>query len=134
MESLRWKTRISALWIILTVNFSAFLFLNLIESTSRKELLETRASEETMGRIAFLFFVPFIMAWLSQTLKDSANRWTNLILAILFAVLFVGELIGFFNAGRPTPILVDTFFALVVNLLIIWYAWKWPKREGEPAV
>ncbi len=133
MELLRWKTRISMLWVILAANFSAYLFLNLMESSTRKELLESQTNEATMARIAFLFFLPFVLAWLSQTLSGSAIRWTNLILGVLFVVGFVFEAIASFNAGRPGAITADIGLALVVCLLIAWYAWKWPKQEGELA-
>ena len=129
MEPLRWQTRISMLWIILTVNYSAFHFLGLREPGAIKGLLETQVNEGTRSTIAILFIVPFIMAWLSMTLKDSANRWTNLVLGVLFAVMFVTQLIRFTAAGRSTTILIDTFFALVVVVLVVWYAWKWPKQE-----
>jgi hypothetical protein len=130
MELLRWKTRIAVLWLILTVNFSAYIFLGLLSPGTIKELLETRADTGTTPIIAVLFFIPFIMAWLSLTLKDSANRWTNLVLGILFAVFFIVQFIGYAAAGTPTIRLIDILFAFVVILLIVWYAWKWPKQEA----
>jgi hypothetical protein len=130
MELLRWKTRIAVLWIVLTVNFSAFLFVSLLEPGAIKELLETQANQGTRSPMLVLFFIPFIMAWLSMTLKDSTNRWINLVLSILFAVFFVGEFIRYAAAGRPATILVAVFFAFVVDILIVWYAWKWPKQEA----
>jgi hypothetical protein len=128
MELLRWKTRLAVLWIILTVNFTAFLFVSLLEPGAIKELLETQANQGTNSPMLVLFFIPFIMAWLSMTLKDSANRWTNLLLGILNAVFFIYEFIQYAAAGRPSTILIDVFFALVVTILIIWYAWTWPKQ------
>lgn len=130
MELLRWKTRISMLWIILTVNFSAYLFLGLLSPGAIKELLETQASAGTRSSIAVLFFIPFIMAWLSLTLKDSVNRLTNLVLGILSAVFFVVQFIRYAAARTPTITLIDIVFAFVVTLLIVWYAWKWPKQEA----
>ncbi len=130
MELLRWKTRIAVLWLILTVNFSAYIFLGLLSPGTIKELLETQADTGTRPIIAVLFFIPFIMAWLSLTLKDPANRWTNLVLGILFAVYFIVQFIGYAAAGLPTIRLIDIVFAFVVILLIVWYAWKWPKQEA----
>ena len=131
MELLRWKTRIALLWIIMVVNFSAYLFLSLVLGPGAiKELLETQVNEGTKLYVAILYFIPFIMAYLSLTLKDSANRWTNLVLGILSAIMFVSNLIvGLTGEVAPT-ILILYLFALVVSLLIIWYAWKWPKQAA----
>jgi hypothetical protein len=130
MELLRWKTRIALLWVILTVNFSAFIFLGLFNPGGMKELLETQVDARTRSGVAVLFFIPFIMAWLSMTLRDPANRWMNVVMGILFALLFVSQIFQYAAAGTPATTLIDLLFALAVTILIIWYAWKWPKREA----
>jgi predicted neutral ceramidase superfamily lipid hydrolase len=71
--------------------------------------------------LAILMVIPIIMVILSLTLKYSANRWANIIVAIFF---FVFNLIGL-----PTyPSAYDKFLIIVglgFNLLTAWYAWKW---------
>jgi hypothetical protein len=71
--------------------------------------------------MAVLMVVPIVMVFLSLILKFPANRWVNIVVAIVF---FVFNLIGL-----PTyPSAYDKFLivvGLVFNVLTVWYAWKW---------
>ncbi|MBT9316889.1 hypothetical protein [Leptothoe spongobia] len=63
--------------------------------------------------------VPIAMVLLSRILPYGANRWTNMIVAILYGVL-----ISFFG----TTDLDDTFHLIMeVAALstVIWSAWRW---------
>jgi hypothetical protein len=70
---------------------------------------------------AVMMLIPIVMLVLSLVLERPASRWANIILA---ALLFV------FNAvGLPGyPGLYDKFLiavGLAINLITIWFAWKW---------
>ena len=89
---------------------------------------EVEGMEVTQGMylgLAILLVIPVVMVFLSLTLEYKANRWANIILAIVF---FVFNLIGL-----PTyPSAYDRFLiivGLVFNVLTVWYAWKWRKQE-----
>jgi hypothetical protein len=63
------------------------------------------------------------MAFLSLTLKDSANRWANVIMGIVFAVLELvdlGEAVAKLSAWATPMMLAE----VVAPALIVWYAWK----------
>jgi hypothetical protein len=79
------------------------------------------ASQALYLGVAILLALPVFMVFLSLTLKHRANRWANIIIAI---VLFVFNLIGL-----PTyPSIYDQFLIVVgltFNLLTLWYAWRW---------
>ena len=132
MELLRWKTRIAVLWIIHMVSFSAYLILSSVEPKvmPAPQTGSLQISEGTKFGWVFLFCVPWIMAWLSLTLKDAANRWTNFVFGILFAAILILTLIGSFTGGASAALQFNIFWGFVVSLLIIWYAWKWPKQEA----
>ena len=70
--------------------------------------------------------IPVVMLFLSLTLNYPVNRWANIIVGIFFVVLNL--------IGLPTyPWCYDKFLIIVglaFNVLIVWYAWKWPKQEG----
>jgi hypothetical protein len=73
---------------------------------------------------AVIFVLPVFMVWLSLTLPDKANRWANIILAVLFFGLnLVGELPTYEYAYRTFLVIVEMVFLA----LIVWYAWKWNK-------
>lgn len=66
-------------------------------------------------------WIPIIMVVLTLTLRYPAIRWASIVVAV---ILFVFNLVGL-----PTcPSAYDKFLivvGLVVNVLTVWYAWKW---------
>ena len=127
MELLRWKTRISALWIILGVNYITYL--NMISRAVPNEA-EVRGGGGLRIAFAGVMCLPFLLAWLSLTLKDSANRRTGMVFAIIFAITKLIYMIRNFAPGKPTAVAINELWGLAAALLIIWYACKWPKREA----
>jgi threonine/homoserine/homoserine lactone efflux protein len=75
--------------------------------------------------MAILFLVPLVMAFLSLTLKDSTNRWANIVLGVSYTGLQLYELAYTFALAQPSAyrILMD-ISKVVAPALIIWYAWK----------
>ena len=73
-----------------------------------------------------LMTIPTLMVFLSLALKAKANRWTNIIVGILYILVAIGNVIGeswaFYLFGNVVQVLC--------LLLIIGYAWKWPQQEG----
>jgi hypothetical protein len=140
MELLRWKTRIAVLWIIQAAAFAATLLLALLGSEATKKLLETQFHDIARFEVSVLFLIPCIMAWFCVTLKDSANRWLSFVLGIFFVVIKLVVLSGVLaGEGRPLASIMKESSAamqftevwgLVAAGLIVWYAWRWPKREA----
>ena len=134
MELVRWKTRIAVLWIIEAVGMSVYMFLRLMEPGVMQEIISGRLdgnpiSEGFLFYLAIFWFIPFIMAFLSLVLRDSANRWTNFVLGILWAIGFVYGLIHSATGGQSAAIIVAYFLGIVFSALIACFAWKWPKQE-----
>ncbi len=76
-----------------------------------------------------LMAIPSLMVFLSIALKPKVNRWANIIVGILFIVvqlgsLFIGESWAYYIFGSIVEV--------VLLSLIVMYAWKWPKQEGQP--
>ena len=69
--------------------------------------------------------IPSLMVFLSLALPAKANRWTNIIVGILYIFVMLGSAIGvswFYY-------IFGSIVEVVLLLLIVWYAWKWPKQE-----
>jgi len=65
----------------------------------------------------------------SLALPTKVNRWTNLILAAAVYIPFslfnlVGETVNYWY------MIFGAVVEVVLLLLVIWYAWKWPKQEA----
>jgi hypothetical protein len=140
MELLRWKTRIAVLWIIQAVAFAATLLLALLGSEATRQILQNQFHDIARVEVSVFFFIPCLMAWLCLALRDSANRWLSFVLGIVFAVLKLLSLSGVLaGEGRPiasiaksasAAIWFNELWGLLAAILIIWYAWKWPKQEA----
>jgi len=121
------KVLFSALWIFLAVNYIYRDILSNMEPGTLQGYLAGNVGEITItpGFLlagAIMMEIPFAMIILSRVLKGAANRWANLIAAILMIVIEVGTM------GMGTaPSLHYLFYSVIViacNLFIIWFAWK----------
>ena len=137
MELLRWKARLSVLWVFIAVGFSAVMFLSFMEPGVIENLISgkhdgTQIGEGLIFLFAILWIIPLIMAFLSLTLKGSANRWTNFALGIFFAIFYVVDFINNLTGEELPAIASVVMFVLliVVPALITWFAWKWPKQAA----
>ena len=68
------------------------------------------------------------MAFLSMTLKGSANRWGNIILGVAFTFFnALGLVSTIFIEQRPVYEILTEASKVVVAAIIVWHGWKWPK-------
>jgi Family of unknown function (DUF6326) len=121
-----WKIKISVLWLFSAVAFLAHQILALMEPGVIGRIMDGEVEGMKIGTelillFAILFLVPLIMAFLSLTLKDSINRWANIIVGAVFAALFIGVIARVAKLSGET---LMTFSTVVALLLIVWYAWK----------
>ena len=78
--------------------------------------------------MSIMMAVPIFMSFLSLTLKDKANRLTNLIVGMFFVVWELVFLI-FFYLQAPAYEVFWGIAYLLFAALVVWYAWKWPQRK-----
>lgn len=71
--------------------------------------------------------IPALMIYFSVTLPAKANRWTNLIVAILYIPYTVFNLVG--------EVWIHMIFGAIVEVtilsLIISYSWKWRQQQRQ---
>lgn len=121
-----WKIKISVLWLFSAVAFLAHQILALLEpgvlaGIMAGEVEGMKIGPELIFLFAILFLVPMIMAFLSLTLKDSINRWANIIVGAVFAALFIAVIA---TVAKLSGEILMTFSTVVALALIVWYAWK----------
>jgi len=130
MENL--KTRISVLWIWMAVAVSAHSLLFLFEPGAIEKVT---SGEMKWGAWMLLFnalfwLIPLVMAFLSVTLKDTANRWANMILGGIFTILNIGHLIeAISHFGLAVHQILIVGSTVVATALIFWYALRWPGQQ-----
>ncbi len=121
-----WKIKISVLWLFSAVAFLAHQILALLEPGVIAGIMAGEAESMKIGPelillFAILFLVPLIMAFLSLTLKDSINRWANIIVGAVFAALFIAVIA---TVAKLSGEILMTLSTVVALALIVWYAWK----------
>ena len=139
METLRYKTKIAVLWVVMAVATSAHSIMIAGDPTAMERMSEEAAA---MGPGMWLFMalfwlVPLWMAFVTMAVKGSSNRWANFVLGIIFTILNIWHFFACALAldettpvGEPTAhhiLIVGS--TVVATALIAWYAWKWPKQE-----
>jgi hypothetical protein len=70
--------------------------------------------------------IPIIMIFLSLVLKPKVNRWANIIVGILYT----GFIIIFMIGDGWAYYYFYSIIEIVMTLLILWHALKWPKQEA----
>ena len=133
MENLGLKTRISVLWIWMAVAISAHSLLFLFEPGGIEKITsgEMKMGAGMLLLDALFWLIPLVMAFLSVTLKDTADRWVNMILGGIFTVLNILHLIkaiSYFGLAIHQILIVGS--TVLATALVFWYALKWPKQEA----
>ena len=131
------KIKISVLWLIgelvaIAGNLLELYETGFIEGLIAGELAGMQITPELMLLNAILFLIAPLMVFLSLALKDSFNRWANIIVGIVlagFGFLTVFEYLAQQSAFLASEILIEIAW-IVVTALIVWYAWKWPREKG----
>lgn len=123
-----WKIKISVLWLFASIAFLAHQIIVLMEPGVIAQLMAGIAEGQRISPDMILFFailmlVPMIMAFLSLVLKDLLNRWLNIIVGTIFAVLWFISVIEAAQSAYWGGALM-TLSAAVASALIVWYAWK----------
>ena len=71
--------------------------------------------------------IPALMIFLSVALPAKVNRWTNIIVAAIWIPYTLFNLVGEFWLHMVYGAVVE----VVLQLLIIRYAWKWTENEAD---
>jgi len=117
-----WKIKIAVLWLVYEV---AGIWIALIEHYI-PGFVEEAVAQTTPEMVLLLVIVEMIlpvMALLTLTLKDSINRWLNIIVGIVFIVLLPIGIVDF-PADYLPSIIVISIVQFVAAALIVWHAWK----------
>lgn len=121
------KIKLSALWvsimfIYLYVDVFGFYKPGVIEDAIAGKVWTFQITQVWLLGVIILMTIPSLMVFLSLALPVKANRWTNIIVGILFIVVTLGMTIGESYVFYIFGSIVET----VLLLLIVVYAWKWP--------
>jgi hypothetical protein len=129
------RCKIAALWIAVLFLFAygdifGFLSPGQIQEVMAGEISGMAITEVFLFAVSLYVAIASVMAFLSLVLSPTVNRWTNIVLSSLYVVSIVASAIG-----EPSGVLHYWLLSIAESallLLIVWYAWTWPLREGTP--
>ena len=67
--------------------------------------------------------IPSLMIFLSLALRPNLNRWLNIVFGVLYTAIILITMWAW---------MFYIFFGVIeitLTILVVWYAWTWPKRE-----
>ena len=122
------RVKISALWASVMFCYIYGDYFGLYVPGQLKGMLQGQGpigptSQATLVAVAILVAVPAVMIFLSLVLQPGLNRWVNIVVG---AILTVIVLITMPDAWAFYIVL--SIVEVALQLLIIWYAWTWPRR------
>lgn len=125
------KLKLAAAWASFMFLYIYVDYFHLYMPGSIAGLLSGRVFEFEITQ-TFLFVVlasvtiPALMIFLSVGLPAKISRWTNIIVATVYIPYSLFNLIG----EAWIHMIFGAAVEVVLLLLVIWHAWKWPKREA----
>jgi len=126
-----WKIKIAVLWFVIAHGMLVFAALGIYEPGYIEEVIAGEVAggpitPEMNLELAIVLLIPLVMAFLSLTLKDSLNRWANIIAGAVFAVLVLADPIIYLTgqSAYSAYITLIGIVEFVAAALIVWYAWK----------
>jgi len=127
------KVILSTLWVFFILNILYADVIGLMEnividvdiSTAENgELIQSILSPAMLLGISIILELGMVMIVLSRVLKHAVNRWANIVIAIIQALVLIASLF----VGSPKMYYIFfTTVELTTLLFILWYAWTWPK-------
>jgi len=125
------KLKLTALWasfmfLYIYVDYFAFYKPGFIEDVISGKVWQFQITQAFLLVALVSVTIPALMIFFSVALPAKVNRWTNIIVAVVYIpyTLFnlAGEALNFMIFGAVVEV--------VLLLLVIWYAWKWPKQKA----
>ena len=125
------RLKIAALWIAMLFLFAygdIFGFFNTgrIEEVIAGKVSGIKITQAFLFGVSVYIAIASLMVFLTLVLRPRVSRWTNIVLPILYIVSIVASVIG--ESWAYFYLLSIVEIALLV--VMIWYAWTWPRAEG----
>ncbi len=119
------KIKLSALWVALFFNSIYGDVLRLYDTEAISHFIESMTPEMLLIS-AITMEIPIVMGAMSLLLKEKANRKINMIIGIYYVCYGLLFLYSSFFMAAYEIVLASALFMFAV--LIVIYAWKWPKQ------
>ena len=79
----------------------------------------------SLAVVSILTVLPGLMVFLSVVLPPRVSRWLNFAMGLFYTLTVLATLILF---QSWLFYLLYSLAEMALTLLVVWYAWKWPRR------
>lgn len=126
------KLKLSALWTVVMfiyvyADIKVFFQPGIINSINSGEISGMQINQMFLLVSAIIMTIPSFMIFLSLALKPKLNKLINIIFGIIYTLIIIST---YFISGDGeiwVYYIFYNFFEIVLTLLIVWHAWRWPK-------
>jgi hypothetical protein len=80
--------------------------------------------------MSIIFVVPIFMSVLTLTLKYTVSRWVNRVIGIFYTMITLCFCVVNLVLRADGYEYVWATAQFVFTLLVVWYAWKWPRQQA----
>jgi len=133
MKLLNLKIRIAILWVFMAASITLEIALYLYNEGQIENIISGEAGITSGNLILWTcrWLIPFILAFLTFSLTDKANRIVNLVFGIIVTVFNIFQFIMRLVTGQELPafLVVILFSSIVASVLILWYSIRWSKYQ-----
>ncbi len=124
------KIKLSALWAAVMFCYLYGDHFRLFQQGELQRMLEGKmwslpVTQELLLGTSILMAIPGVMVFLSLALKPNLNRRVNIILGVTYTAIMLITM-----PGAWAFYIFLGIVEVVLTVLIVWYAWGWPK-QGE---
>ncbi|MDE2279636.1 MAG: hypothetical protein KGK04_08675 [Xanthomonadaceae bacterium] len=85
-------------------------------------------SQGSLLAVAILIAVPAVMIFLSLALPPRLTRCLNILVGVLLTAIVLMTI-----PGSWAFYIFLSVIEVVLQLLAVWYAWRWPRNASDPA-
>ncbi len=123
------KLKLSALWATTVLCYIYGDLFGFFKQETLTEIVSGKAgpigTQAGLLAAALSVAIPSAMVILSLVLKPVISRWANIILGVAYTIIMLVTLQGAWMYYVFLGVI-----EIVLTLLIVWYAWHWPKQES----
>ena len=122
------KIKLSGLWAAMMFCFAyadilAHMRSDIVQGILAGELAGIKITPEALIASAILMLIPILMIFLSLALNDKVDRWLNIILGTVYAIVNLSTML--MTGGGWTYYYIFAVVEVAISVIIVWFSWKW---------
>jgi hypothetical protein len=133
MKILTLRIRILVLWIFMAASITTEVALYIYEKGQIEKMISGEAGNSSGDILIWTcrWLIPFVLAFLTISLSNKACRMINIVLGAIFIVFNIFQFVMRLALGQYLPpfLIIIILSSIVVSVLILWYAIRWPRYE-----